>query len=376
MAIERMSRTTLTRSELRNWDHYASPLGRDPQVAALVGERLRSWVQDENLSNPLAIDWVYRLWNDQLYYVRADLNSWLGNSAYSGVLAEMLGELGQYRSPAQAEQKIESLRCEAATFRILKPSFPYIERSHSGGDWLIGSRDISVKSKLPLELTYRIVDHALHAWQAIAENVHARHISRICLIRLDAADHASLERILGFIDHDLEKVVALWVDGGCRTGEIPGECQFVQMNAGRLYVSVRSPASEAKPIGELTLEAKTSASELVSISYDKNAWFYEKIDGRWLALRLTEPLREIQEANARADHVIEGWLNLLIHPRNAEWVRDNIDEVRRTAADVTMEYEFPASVCLFPEWSYVLASPIIWAFRGGIGQELPTQVVS
>ena len=374
MGIERISRTTVPRTQVHEWAHYQSLLRGDLELERLLGQRLKTWVEDKSLSNPLAIRWVYLVWNAQLHYIRNDLDSWLNGPTTRDALAKMLAELGDYSCPGHAEQSIESLRCEAATFRVLRSAFPAIERLDSDGDWGTNGRRISVKSVLPLELTYRIAEYALRAWQTIEENVHARRIGRIGLLRLGATDYVSRARIIAFIDRCLEEVVEQWLGQGRRDGEIPNECRFAQMTTGQLYVAVVDPADNSRHIAEMTLEKKTDASDLVSVSCDKNTWYYEPISGAWLTRRLTDALDKIREEHERGRHPIEGWVNLFIHPRNAKAVWDNIDGIKSVVSDAMKEYEFPCSFCLFPEWSYVLTLPIVWSFRGAIGEELPGQI--
>ena len=191
---------------------------------------------------------------------------------------------------------------------------------------------------------------------------------------LDATDYVSRPRIIAFIDRYLEGVLEEWLGKGCRYGEIPNECRFLQMTSGELYIAVVDPADDAKVIAEMSLERKTDTGDLVSVSCDKHAWCYEPLSETWLTRRLTCALDEIRDEQERGRHPIEGWVNLFIHPRNAKAVSDNIDGIKRVVSDAMKGYAFPCSFCLFPECRYVLTSPIVWSFRGAIGDELPTRI--
>lgn len=368
--MERLSRTTIERERLHEWRHFESKLARDPWVEGLLDTTLRSWVANTELDNPLAIRWVYLVWNEQLHYLHRTLESWIGTPMDLNILELMLAELGSYRCSADAEQKIESLTCEAAVYRLLRVNWPEIERLGSAGDWGAGQRRISVKSELPLELTYKIVDHALRAWQAIANNRHARLIKYVRLVHLDTVDCRSLPVILRFIDTDLDCVVGHWLRDGATNGELPGEYRYVRTGGGKLQLALLDPSDHSRKIAELEFETGKDDQSLVDIAYDKNSWWYEPLDEAWLQSRLRGHLEKVSAENEQADRTIEAWVNLFVHPRNEAWILDSLSEIQRLLRHVARDFEFPVSVCLHPEWVYKMGAPCVWSFNGGIGDEL------
>ncbi len=360
----------IARTKIHDWSEYEPSLSEHGLVRSLLAGTLRTWVENEALSNPLAIRWVYLIWNHQAHYICQEISKWLDDPYALGILPRMLQELGQQRSSAEAMKKIASLRGEAAIYRLLRTNGFSVGWVRDAADWQVEDRLISVKTKLPLGHVYEVVAQAIRAAQGIVENQHCQKIRSVQLQNMDRLTDRDLAHVLSIIDQDLEVILEQWLGLHKQDGQVSGRYQFFEMSPTSVYVVIAVPDGSGKNIGEITLEVDSTRDNIVSINHGMNAWWGEPLDLQWVRARVSEKLDEVNTANVRCRDVIEAWVNLIIHPRNEKWIRDNLTVLHSEVSGVAADYDFPVTVCLYPQWEYILKKPVIWTYHSGIGETL------
>jgi hypothetical protein len=283
----------------------------------------------------------------------------------------MLQELGRQRSAAEAMKKIASLRGEAAVYRLMRTNGFSVGWVQDAADWQVEDRLISVKTKLPLGYVYEVIAQAIRAAQGIAENHYCQKIRSVRLQNMDRLRDRDLAHVLSIINQDLEDILAQWLELHEQSGQVSGRYQFFEMSPTSVYVGIAMPDSSGRYIGEFTLEIDSARDNIISINNDMDAWWGgELLDLQWVRTRVTEKLNEVDRTNERRRDVIEAWVNFIIHPRNEKWIRNNLTLLHKEVSRVAAEYDFPITVCLYPQWEYILKKPVLWAYHSGIGEAL------
>ncbi len=370
IGIEKGAEYPIGRTKIHDWTEYEPNLSEHGLLSSLLAGTLRTWVENTALSNPLAIRWVYLVRNHQAHYICREISKWLDDPYALGILPWMLQELGRQRSSAEAMKKIASLRGEAAVYRLLRSNGFSVGWVRDAADWQVEGRLISVKTKLPLGHVYEVVAQAIRAVQGIEENHHCRKIRHVQLQNMERLRDEDLAHVLSIIDQDLEDILTQWLELHEQSGQVSGRYQFFEMGPTSVYVSITMPDALGKNIGKITLEIDSAKESIVSINYDMNAWWYEPLASKWLRSRISGYLDEVKRTNATLQSSAEAWINLVIHPRNAEWVRDNLSNLHDAVTQIAVPYSFPITVCLFPEYDFTLKAPILWSYGGSIGEDL------
>jgi len=360
----------IARVKIHDWAEYGPSLSEHGLVRSLLEGTLRSWVENERLSNPLAIPWVYLVRNHQAHYVCQELSKWLDAPYALGILPRMLQELGQQRSSAEAAKKIASLRGEAAVYRLLRTSGYPIDWVQDAADWQVGDRLISVKTKLPLQHGYEVAAQAIRAASGIVENQHCQQIRSVHLEKMNQLTDKNLAHVLSIIDQQLEVILEHWVDLHEQHGQVLGRYEFFEMKPSSLDIVIAAPDDPKKSIGEIVLEMDSTSDNSLYINHDMNAYWTEPLDLLWVRARVSEKLNEVKTANTRCQDKIEAWVNLIIHPRNEKWIRDNLAILHRQISAVAEDYDFPVTVCLYPQWGCILKQLLLWTYQSGIGETL------
>ncbi len=279
----------------------------------------------------------------------------------------MLSELGQQTNAAEAMKKIASLRGEADTYRLLRQSGYRIEWIGKRADWKVGERQVSVKTKLPLDNNYEIVAQALLAERAVEENEIMRNLRSIRLRKMGSLSDTNLSHVVSVIQRKLCGVLVDWIRNGKRHGE-GNAYRFVACKGGReLSMTLQAPDDDQAALGTLILNRGDSHGKRVrfSLNYDLNTWMYDSLNQQWFEKLLKAKLQEIQGCKET-----EAWINVIVHPRHEERIVGNLQMLRGAAECAIKEYDFPITICLYPGMEYVLKKPIVWSFGDSIGASI------
>lgn len=361
---------TVDMEQLHDWTLYQDALENHAFVGQMLGGVLRSWIENERLLNPLAIRWIYLLWERRAEILCKELTSWLKEPIALGIVPQMLSELGCQSSAMEAMKKIGSLHGEALTYRLLSQSGYAVAWIESGGDWRVDSRVVSVKTKLPLEQPFEIAAQTFRSIQAVSANRLSRNVSHVQLRRFNDLPDAQLAKVLHTMQFEIEESLRLWVDERLETGSVGESSKFAEIRSGEELLFSCLDDNQA-PLAEIEFAVEKERVGLTAINHDLNAWCYEELDTDWLCRAISERL-----LGAASSDASEAWINVPIHPRYERFLYENAREVCLTIRRcVQNKVALPYTVCLCPEWEYLLRKPIVLAFGDSIGVALDADLI-
>jgi len=383
--IDIMPKKLISRKDLKNWQNYSAGLDDKKFTKKYLEATMKKWV--EKLSNPLAIFWVQKLFEDKLEKLDENLKALEGKLSEKN-LKLIFGELENEGGDTEAViRKIKSLKGEITAFnKLASEGHKNLKKINQGGDWESDTIIISVKSVLDLDVNYQLLESTIRGMIYIQENDILRKYSRIEFRDEKKLDHKFRTKIvwflensflntLRFIDSELEntddikiKTSKSYVENNQQTGYLE-ICSHGYVDGSEKVVEItlrKDRAGEQKLEHQLKIELEdrsTEDSKTFSIGFGTNAyWEGQGLDLDYLSKSIHKHLEKFDKDKQNLKNVKDfvGWINISIHPMHECYVLGNKQRIKEFVRTIKCDRQYKVMFCLSPQMGFDLTEAIIF----------------
>jgi len=371
---------------VRAWATYAKNLDTTPLVQKHLRDTLKSWVESQDIPNPLALPWIRILADGDLAFLEQHfegLESAMGESNLSRLIADLLRKKG---SVLDIRRDISSLYGEIMAFRRLKEmGAEEIEKITTRGDWHADGFTISVKTILDIDHNYRQIEQSVEGLAYLTECPAVQCLRYFRVARGKGLDNEFMRKILSFIDLQLEDVLQFlafkigfpeWRFSSIEIEAIRIPEVARSKETGRLHVKASRYdqkklqfAFEDIRAGELPnspghgikfgMELREKDSRAFTTNNDLNVWWgMPEVDRERLGKQISNKLREVADKNQGRDvSDFAAWINIEMHPSLQPGIANQPGKIRAFLAELIGEPRFPVLVHIYG--GFELAKPLL-----------------
>lgn len=375
----------ISRKDIKNWQNYSAGLDNKPFIRKYLGSIMKKWI--EELSNPLAVFLVQKLFEDKLEKLDKKLEALEGKLGEEN-LESIFNELGKERGDmAEVTMKIESLNGEIITLnKLASEGHKNLKKISQGGDWESDTAIISVKSILDLDLNYQLIESTVRGMIYIQENDILRKYSRTELRDEKKLDHKfrtkiiwflenSLLNTLRFIDSELEntgnieiKTSKFYVENNQRTGYLE-ICSYGYADGPKRIIEItlqedRAGQQKLEHQVKIKFEAiSTADSKTFSVGFKSNAyWESQELNFDYFQGTIRDRLEDFDKDKKKIKNGKDfvGWINISIHPMHECYVLGNKQRIEEFVRTIKCGRQYKVMFCLNPQMGFDLTKAIIF----------------
>lgn len=381
MAIHILPKTTLTRDQVKDWSRYKPMLARSPTVQRYLEPRLKGWVTNERIDNPLQISWVRILLDHGLIGLEQFFREF---EAAMG--KENLCRLVEDTLPATApvyaiERAIASLWGEILAFRELRKTGKAISKITERGDWLVDETVVSVKTILDMAHNYRLLENTIEGLIYLGEFKILQQCESIRFSKTTGMDDSFLKKVVDFLNSSLKDLLNALFEGfqepewtnisleGSRVctkaGFTTGFLAFraIRYNGGKINIRLNEHRSgEQEKDGHaltIDIERRSDGELAFSVTSDMDTWWgWPEVDQERLGKQIRERIKKLEHNWRQGDAPFVGWVNIEAHPSLQQGIdrdRKRLGEFLKTAVG-----DVPFGVVFYVHGGFELADkPVI-----------------
>jgi len=357
VAIHILPKTTLNQDQVKDWNRYKPMLARSPTVQRYLEPRLKGWVTNEKIDNPLQISWVQILLDHGLSTLERffrEFEASMGSENLRKLLADTLRPNGPVYD---IQRSIASLWGEILTFRELRKTGQTISKITERGDWLVDKTVVSVKSILDMDYNYRLLESTVVGLSYVDSFEVIRQCGSIRFSNAIGMDDSFLKKVVDFLNSSLKDLLNVLFEGfqepewtnilleGSRfytkAGSTTGFLEFTatRYNEGEINIRLNEHRSgeQEKDGHALTIDIeRRSDNELAfSVTSDMNTWWgWPEVDQERLGKQIRERIKKLDHNWRQEDTPFVGWVNIEAHPSLQEGIeldRRRLGEFLKTA---------------------------------------------
>lgn len=337
MAIHILPKTTLTQDQVKDWNRYKPMLARSPTVQRYLEPRLKGWVTNERIDNPLQISWVQILLNHGLSILERffrEFEASMGSENLRNLLDDTLRPNGPVYD---LQRSIPSLWGEILAFRELQKTSKSISKITERGDWLVDGTVVSVKSILDMDYNYRLLENVIEGLIYLDEFKILHRCKSVSLSKATGMDDSFLKKVVDFLNSSLKDLLNILFGGfqesewtnisleGSRfytkAGLTTGFLTFraIRYNEGRIKIQLNEDRSGGQEKDDhavtIDIEQRSDDTRDFSVTSDMDVWWgWPEVDQERLGRKIREKIIKLEHNWRQGDGPFIGWVNIETHP--------------------------------------------------------------
>jgi len=363
----------ISKAEIKQWKRYSSNLEKYPIVKKYLEKHLKKWVESSKVSNPLAIPWIYELFNDNLNWLEDRLQMFESNLDQENierVLREFKKGFEKDREISdmpvdEISKKLSSLEKEIIVYSFLRrkycKEYTKIQKIFKIGDWKCSNNSgneliISVKAKLELDFNFQIIENYLKGMFHIEENSILRDFNHVSISKGKNLTDSFRKQIISYLE---EKFIEDFVN-------ILGDGLFIEENRELENLKVKIQFSRVKRPevsfhfstefgNEIKITFKNDPNknkDIVDFDCDMNTFFKgEEMDLKALKNWIGGHLGGFDKGYAKKKDFV-GIFFYPVHHKHIDYLNQNSDVVKMELEEFIRHKEYPIIVIFYPQHKF------------------------
>ena len=363
----------ISNEEIKQWEKYSSKLEKYPIVKKYLEKHLKKWVESPKVLNPLAIPWIYELFNDNLNWLEDRLQMFesdLNQENIERVLREFKKgfEKGREISDMPVDEiskKLSSLEKEIIVYSFLRwkycKEYTKIQKIFKIGDWKCSNNSgneliVSVKAKLELDFNFQIIENYLKGMFHIKENDILRAINYINISKGKNLTDSFRKQVISYLEKEfIGDFVSILGDGLFVEGSKIFKHLKINIDFDRFDRRKVTFHFSTKSGSEIKITFKNDPNknkDIVDFDCDTNTFFKgEEMDLKALKNWIGGHLGGFDKSYAKEKDFV-GIFVYPVHHKHIDYLNQNSDVVKIELEDFIGNKEYPIIVIFYPQHKF------------------------